>query len=393
MVKLRNIEMLQGVYNPELDNSWMEKMRQDIDRNRWKQPNALLGSGYFTGSALRYIHFPHIDPEDPKKIRFVDNIIAGRKQRMTSMRIGRYLTKHFKDYIGDEGKILAEQQSIVYETAPIEVKFAETPDEIEWVYNNGPRSCMSKPLGRFQVPEHPCRMYSAGDLQVAYILGVDGKRVGARSVVWPMKKHWVRIYGDVSRLKSGLVDLGYEQVSSFLGARIVKKPYKNTFIMPYVDGNARYVTTNDRDHFILRDYSDTIRNQYEICSEWGYLYEPQQCCCVCEAEGVSTTESLHHPHIIRLDGGVSRAYFCTQHYKQALDRVVGSAFRRCVQCGNVAEVEGDDINCDPQDVWCAQCSSVRTRSITSVAVDPDSPYGAVTFETLAEGLRVMNFEE
>jgi hypothetical protein len=372
MAKLRNIEMLQGVYNPELDNGWMVKMRQDIDRNKWKQPNTLVSSDYFTGSALSYIHFPHIDPEDPKKVRFVDSIIAGRKQRMTSMRIGRYLTKHFKDYIGDEGKILAEQQSIVYETSPVEVKFAETPDEIEWVYNNGPRSCMSKPLSKFQVPEHPCRMYAAGDLQVAYILGVDGTRVGARAVVWPARKHWVRIYGDQSRLKSGLDDLGYHKVSSFLGARIVKKPYKNTFIMPYVDGNARYVTIDDSDHFTLNDFCGT--EQYEICSEWGYLYEPQRCCVVCEQEGVNTTESLYDSHVLRQTGEVSRLYFCTQHYKQAIDSVAGSPYRRCPFCRIISEVEGDYIDCAPQDVICAHCSHEQP------------------IELLAEGLRVMNEE-
>ena len=344
---LKDIEMLHGVYNPELDNRWMTDMRNSITENRWQAPPTLCGGSFFTGSALRYIHFPHIDPEDSNKIRFVDSIIAGRKGKTTSMRIGRYLTKHFKDSIGSEGAVLAVQQKIVYETAPVDVKFAVTMDDIEWVYSNGPRSCMSKPVNTFQVPEHPCRMYSAGDLQVAYILNADGKKPGARAVCWPAKKHYVRIYGDISRLQRGLEGLGYTKVNNFAGARLVKKPYRSTFIVPYVDGNARYVLPTQAGSTMTLYKCGDYPNLKEIGSEWGWLNEPDVCCEVCEEEGTTTTDDLVGPVFCDRFGTRYTRYLCPEHFEG-----MNVNHRLCDSCGGYYEgyVHADS------DIFCARCS-------------------------------------
>ena len=319
---MRDLEALHNVYDPSIDNRWMVSISDRIKENKWKTPDSIYQGSFYEKSALKYIHFPHIDPDDANRIRFIDGIKNGRKDRMSSMRIGRYLTKYFGKSIGSEGQILQLQQQVVYETAPVDVKFAVTPDEIEFVYSNGPRSCMSKPVHTFQVPEHPCRMYSAGDLQVAYVLNAEGTKPGGRTVVWPEKKHWVRIYGDTARLKRGLDDLGYNKVDGFAGARLVRTPYRNTFIVPYVDGGARYVQpTLDTESLVLRNHNNvnTTHLYYEIRSEWGWLSEPDRGCALCEEngapEGHHPDEEIQHISFNDSEGNRGTMDICRSHLR------------------------------------------------------------------------------
>ena len=353
---MRDIDVLHGIFDPNIDNDWMHKMNNKIKTDKLKKPPSLYGSDYFNGSALKYVHFPHIDPADNNKIRFVDGILKGRKDKLTSMRIGRYLTKYFKDQIGSEGDILQAQQQIVYETAPVTVLFADTEDKVEWVYNNGPRSCMSKPVENFQSHIHPCRGYIAGDLQVAYLPDQSGTKVGARAVVWPEKKQWARIYGDQARLKRGLDDLGYDRVFHFSGARIQRIPFRGTYVVPYIDGDARYVQP-DIDTgatFTLHRQSELTSDQYSrIESEWGVLGEPSHICGICEDEGT------YHDEVearIVIDGNGSRfvMQMCYTH-RNSVESLANNNLYICESCGNMHRAHNEPYaNSDERNV-CNRC--------------------------------------
>jgi hypothetical protein len=276
-VLMKDREILTGIYDESIDNEWMFRVDQEIKDKHLQRPESIYNSSFYTNSALKYVHRPHIDPSDPNKIRYVSSIADGRKSRMSSMRIGRYLTKHFKDSIGSEAEVLATQQQIVYETAPVVVKVAMGEDDIQWVFDNGPRSCMSKRASDFQVPTHPCRSYSAGDLGIAYILDAEEKKATARAVVWMAKKGYSRIYGDNARLKRGLEQLGYSPLDTLLGARLKKTPFAGTYIVPYIDGHARYLQDIEgQDHFVIQDSKTYNRDipVHEIGSEWGWLWQP-----------------------------------------------------------------------------------------------------------------------
>jgi hypothetical protein len=388
MANMLDIEMLQGKFDPELDNNWMHQASEEIAENKWQRPPTLVDSNYYLNSALKYIHYPHIDPSCPNKMRFFNSIADGRKGKRTSMRIGRYLTKHFGKSIGNEGAVLQEQQRIIYETAPVDVLFASTEDDIENVYMNGPRSCMSKKVSNMQVNQHPVRMYCAGDLQVAYILGQDGEKPGARAVVWPEHKKYVRIYGDMARLKRGLETLGYTRTDGFDGAKIKRVEYSNTFIVPYVDGIARYVqpAVDTGTTLTLRTSSSCVSNRerYEISSEWGWLWEPDPSCNVCEVNGtVSHGDGVNGITVVSQTGTRFSVLLCDNHRENydVLWETLGLA--RCVHCNTLHEVDlerytTNNISEIPQSN-CARCPRV------SISLD-EAVARAVSYTTTTDGM-------
>ena len=359
--KLTDLDVLHGIFEPALDNEWMHRLNKAIKDNKWQKPPSIYEANFYLGSALKYVHFPHIDPTDPNKIRFTESIASGRKDKMTSMRIGRYLTKYFKSQIGSEAYILATQQAVVYETAPVNVLFASTEDEVERVYSQGPRSCMSKATDTFQTGgTHPCRGYIAGDLQVAYIIGQDGNKPGARAVVWPDKKQYVRIYGDSARMKRGLNSLGYDKVSDFDGARIQRLPYRGSFIVPYVDGNARYVQPQhlpNESHMHLRLDQSLIQNVdcHEIRSEWGWLWEPNANCSLCESVGYTDSSILNYS-MINPEGARSHIQLCEDHHGDRDTLHEELALNMCNSCHNLYQTHDHHIDTDEWDAnTCARC--------------------------------------
>jgi hypothetical protein len=151
------------------------------------------------------------------------------------MKPGRYLTKY-------HGHVLS-QGSIQYwcglhaeENGEVELKFATTPDEIEAVYINGPHSCMAHDADGFSSPGHPTRVYGAGDLGIAY--GTRRNKIVARTVCWPARKIFYSvIYGDKNAITPALERAGFsrEYSSAFQGARLLRIPYENGFVCPYLD--------------------------------------------------------------------------------------------------------------------------------------------------------------
>lgn len=243
-------------------------------------------------------HYAHISMEDPNMVAFTESPEKGERDIQTRMKPGRYLKKFLgpdSAYVKTQGyEGLTDKQVAYYaewqqrgarpeldviKTAKL--KFATTEDDIERVYRKGPRSCMDGHHGdggRWPDGEHPCRIYAAGDLAVAYLETTDGK-IAARQLVWPAKKVMGRAYPSESnydsdgwasqsealsvaealadRLKKDGYTSFYEDQRLFDGARLIKREWPSgEYVMPYLDGTG--VCMKD-DHFVIAyqgyDYS------------------------------------------------------------------------------------------------------------------------------------------
>lgn len=186
---------------------------------------------WYRESEFAALHYPRVSDEDPKKIVHTPEESWGHEDRQLRMRPGAYLSRYFSDVLTDED-VQAWTLAHDKKYAPRELKLATTPDEIERVYRDGPRSCMSGGY-RGDAPFPPVRVYGAGDLAVAYIEDADGEPT-ARCVVWPEYKIRTRLYGD-SRLRAALDAEGYTH-GSLDGARLLREElHPGVFVCPYLD--------------------------------------------------------------------------------------------------------------------------------------------------------------
>lgn len=220
-------------------------------------------------------HFAHLDDRDPTKIAFIENDELGAIDRVTAVTPGRYLTRFYPEVTDDH------RRKLIAAIDPSgEIMFATTPEEIVEVYMHGPESCMDGGHSYFkEFPCWPTAPYGAGDLAVAYTKN-HRDRIQSRAVVWPEKKLYGRLYGDVQRLESSLQAEGYTSLSDqtenrglFVGARILKvsrfdeiqKEY--SYVLPYFD-NIAYVVDKG-DHFVTVSHIPDGDKTIMYCSSGG----------------------------------------------------------------------------------------------------------------------------
>ncbi len=218
--------------------------------------------------AIHRNHFAHPSLERAGWVAYTKDDEDGTQDKQTIVRAGAYLKKYFSrvlHYYGVSERQLVTQFMLEY--GPLDVNFAATEDDIISVYEHGPETCM---VGREWPHDgrNPSYIYAAGDLQVAY-LG-DLEECSARAVVWPAKKKFSRVYGDVARLTKGLERLGYSwgapigaKIKRVMINEVVFDPQQGVpsecFIAPYID------KTNQRGggHLSAIDKGDHL----EICPE------------------------------------------------------------------------------------------------------------------------------
>lgn len=183
-------------------------------------------------------HFPHVSIIKDVMLAFTESDDKGAADIQTRIKPGRYLERYFGSVLnGHVIRDLCTQFSAKFEDNML--LFADDEDTIEEVYITGPSSCMSKGVGEYASPVHPCRVYAGGDLQVAF-LRRDG-RIVARAVVWPEKKIYNTVYGDTGRLVPLLTKKGFK-LSPPYGARLKRVEHrdrgKKTFclVVPHLDG-------------------------------------------------------------------------------------------------------------------------------------------------------------
>lgn len=186
-------------------------------------------------------HFCHVSTEQSGKIAFTENAAKGQVDRQLVMSPGRYLHRFFSEHLDNEAieGWCARLSVLLQEHA---LKITQDADEIEDVYVGGPSSCMAHEANCFDGPCHPVRVYAGPDTALAYI----GPRedATARSVVWPGRKIYTSIYGDVSRLRLLLEDAGYTE-GGLDGARIRRIESCGDLVVPYIDAGGDLADTGD----------------------------------------------------------------------------------------------------------------------------------------------------
>ena len=224
-------------------------------------------------------HFAHVVTKSPSLLGFFESEAHGILGRVTALKPGRYLERFYPGLSMDERKTLAALFSST------DVLFATTPDEIEWVYENGPESCMTNAYHaaddeEFNSSIHPVRVYGAGDLAVAYTKNKDSDFVSERALCWPEKKIFGRIYGDGScRLYNALIEEGYRRADydDWNGARLLRVVEEDCegdyhFVCPYIDaghnsGSGSQHVVDEGDYLVISDHGFAMN----ACSTKGWV--------------------------------------------------------------------------------------------------------------------------
>lgn len=186
-------------------------------------------------------HFPHFSDSHPGVVRVHDPKKAtySLSADFLSAKPGRFLKKHFPHLKANE--IADISARTIEESTPSEFGIATTPDDIQTVYETGPKSCMAGPIHKLSPAAdwsdpkiHPARAFGAGDLAVAFLR--RGSRVTARSLIRPSTQVYNTIYGNKVALDLRLKSLGYSCAEMndrrWEGSRLLAIPYPNLSIVP-----------------------------------------------------------------------------------------------------------------------------------------------------------------
>lgn len=180
------------------------------------------------------LHFAHLVMVDgTPMVAFYQSERHAEAGRLTKMRPGRYLQRYFGQDLKNE-EIEQQTAEVTVQAGAMTVQWTQDADEIETIYVNGPSSCMSHDADEYRGHCHPTRVYAGPDLAVAWLGDMDDAT--ARAIVWPDRKIYDAVYGDVSRMTRLLEAQGFT-CGSFAGARIrrIRDEYGNGLIMPYLD--------------------------------------------------------------------------------------------------------------------------------------------------------------
>jgi hypothetical protein len=195
-------------------------------------------------------HYAHLSVKTPGLVAYTKDPESGHLDKQTAIKPGRYLERFYAEIFSREQiQSYAEQ---ITANGLTSFKLATSPDDIQAVYENGPRSCMAHTYGArtyrtckccerngvgsgshyaYDSDCHPVRVYGDSDLAVAYYGTIENP--SARSVVWPEKKIYSKIYGSnvLARL---LESAGYES-GDLNGAKIRAIESNGTYVVPYID--------------------------------------------------------------------------------------------------------------------------------------------------------------
>lgn len=263
------------------NNCWKER-----EASRLKDGTYTLcpwaGEAWWEAIQERYNHFAHVSDKKKGLIAFTSSNAQGLLDRHEVMLPGRYLSEfgqHMnlaREYLWNyvptgtnvhggqvdtlRLELLAQDFTLKHGSRSV-LQFAETGEQMEYVYIHGPNSCMSLRADQYVGSCHPVRVYAAGDLKLAYLTSHSGdenaqeEHITARALVWPERKAVGRVYGDVYTLKALLKAEGYDVSQdnwySLEGAKLLKIEATHGYVMPYIDGSHTYSTHDDPKFFML----------------------------------------------------------------------------------------------------------------------------------------------
>lgn len=195
-------------------------------------------------------------------ISYYNTLHDAYDNRRSTMKVGRYLRKYTQKTDTEIGEICARYG---VEFGDAVVRFAKTRDEIREVYLNGPSSCMADDADCYGTGIHPSEVYASGDFEVAYIM--RDERITARSVVIPSKKKWICTYGDTTRLRAALEELGYSRCNTgkeAYGLRLLRLEGNGRIALPFFDFAGGVEFDEDKDYL-------KITGDGQSGGEAGYL--------------------------------------------------------------------------------------------------------------------------
>jgi hypothetical protein len=261
-------------------SEWVWRECRRFANGEYKPPLWNDAAWWGFNSKLRERHFAHVSKDDPSKLAYTPSERHGREDRQVKTRPGKYLNRYFSSVLSPDAiRDIATEWGSKAET--LVFRLADTAEDIETVYRNGPESCMGKGH-EFNTPVYPASVYAAGDLAVAY-LGPIGDAT-ARVIVWPEKKVWTSgtMYGDCVRLKEALRLAGYA-CGSVSGARIKRVESNGSIVTPYLSDYK--ATEHCSDTLLLTDSGGMYR--CDSTSGWSNLAYP---CAHC-GEGCAEDET------------------------------------------------------------------------------------------------------
>lgn len=271
----------------DMDKDWRQRENMRFAKGTYK-PVPWVSEAWFVGSKADKDHYLHVSVDKPGMIAYTPSANSGQMDRQEQMTAGRYLHKYFEKQLTPD--LIRQWAGRVYATsAQFKLCFASTPEEIEMVYRIGPDTCMSKTDGAYKATALagmlPAAVYGAGDLKIAYI--AKGGKAHARSVCWPEKKVYGRVYPEDAgaaqqELRNLLDNMGWrhyprETFGMYDGAKLLKVPvdgnhlgiskYNAAFLVPYLDHGRCVVPHEDGQHLKIADKPGLFAR-----SQYGYAY-------------------------------------------------------------------------------------------------------------------------
>lgn len=290
------------------------------------------------------LHYPHLSLTQPGMISYTQSPEHGERDRQTIIKPGKYLLRYYPTWLHQTN---VDALCAAINTKPFaELKFATTADAIVEVYRNGPGSCMDghhERGGSFRTRGiHPCSVYGAGDLAVAYLS--DSDHITARTICWPDKMIYGRLYGDVHRLKNRLQAAGYKDAYSngnsndFHGARLtLRRSANGDIICPYIDIGDQTVQVG-RKHLIIGDGISADSTNGTI--EEGNDDDDDTICCESCNTRIATEDSF------------------SWHNESYCESCYGDRTAGCEHCGET--VDNNDtatVHARYDQEWCSNCRS------------------------------------
>ncbi len=229
---------------------------------------ARIFSGYYTlpTDVSFYLHidfckyFPYISHTDATRLAITQDPEKADKDKHLLLKIGRYLSKYEKvpeRIIPDIVNAFNTRQT------NFTLEVARTKNEIVWVYQNGPNSCMGKPRDYpgFKSEEPPVAAYATPDIKVLYVRDIhNAQRVIARTVVSNINNTYARIFGNLIVMTPLLRAAGIvKQEDGLCDHRILnleeRTPDRDRRIYhvgPYIDGTKYSIVREPTDPRYLR---------------------------------------------------------------------------------------------------------------------------------------------
>lgn len=371
---------------PEPDMEWEYRERRRLSNGEYMQIPWVIEdwwqTEYFKAGSTINKHYSHISKTDKNLLAYTESEEKGQRDIQTQIRPGRYLTKFFPDLPQDVKEAACSDWKRIID--PDALKIATDPDTIQWVYENGPPSCMSRPASSYTATGgiHPTRAYGNSDLAIAYVNSSKGTPI-ARSVVYPEKMIYGSIYGEEALLEPLLWEAGYEQpdCKSFKGAKLTRIEGRRGYtICPYLD-IADGVDDNG-EHLIV--------GGYESFNVFGIL--GGEICARCEDELAEREVCVNHYGDTEMlcDGCYAEVgRECdgcgTSYYESDLQYITdGNGYRcndcceeiECDECGRIVVVtDSDDLLQECECHVCEDCGYDHDVEHKEDAEEKEVAYG------------------